>query len=182
VIRVWQFLVWLGRLLLLGRTAPAEGGDDWAVYKPEQRQIYKYWDGTAWVLADPLVIYQRMAAVGPELYIDMKLSESISKDAHLGRKNLLAKIRKIFDLAEYADGKGLTQAETVALLHHFIVYCEYVKKNYSPSPTSAAAPSPSTPPPASADAAPATPTSSPSGSSDAEPSTAPQEPSPTAQA
>lgn len=169
---LWRFLV----RLVVGKTD--DEADFYSVYKPGQRLIYKYWNGKDWVFTDPMVIYQKMAAVGPELYIDMKLSESISKDAPLGRRNLLKKIRDIFDVKLYEEG-GLTQTETVNLLFHFITYCEWIKKNSSLLPTPVVAPSPSTPQPSSPDVAPTTPPSSDSGSSKDEPSSGPPEPLPT---
>jgi hypothetical protein len=169
------------RLLAVGRKSE----EDYSVFRPASRQIFTYFDGTAYRKADPMELYARMAAVGPELTIDMKVAQSPLKEAPKAYQRFLAGVRGIFEvepLALAGDGrqKGLTQIETAALLDQFLIYCESLKKSSPPTPTAAATTSSPTPAAAgpSAEAAPATASSSPSGSSDGGSSTGTPGPSP----
>ncbi len=113
-------------------------------YKPSERVIYTYWNGQNNVTEDPIIVYRRLMDVGPELSVDMKVSTSIHKDAGIAYVAMVKKIRGIFDLKPMSEG-GLTEAETVQLLDHFLTFCGMVKKNSSPTPTNATATSPSSP-------------------------------------
>lgn len=99
------------------------------VFLPSVRKIYNYFDGERLVRADPLVLYKRFLEIGTELSIDIKVSNSISKDASKAQIKALEKIRKIFDVKSLEDG-GLSQVESFDLLDHFLNYCNNVKKNY----------------------------------------------------
>lgn len=100
------------------------------VYRLQDRLIYKYWNGNEEIIADPLVLYKKMMARGPELSIDIKVSTSISKDADKAHDQAILKIREIFSVKSLDEG-GLTELETVQLLDHFLLYCEEIKKNSS---------------------------------------------------
>lgn len=104
------------------------------LYHPKQRRIYGYWNGREVVHIDPMILYKKVMDVGPELDIDIKLARSISKEAGKGYENMLAKFRKIFDVATLAEG-GLTEEETVELFDHFIAYNENQKKSTNSSVT-----------------------------------------------
>lgn len=107
----------------------------WDIYHPRERVIYHYWDGEKVVHADPQVLWSKVMEKGPELSVESKLSRSPSKDAPQAYKNLVERIRKIFNLKSFEEG-GLTEGETEYLLDHFLGYCDEIKKNSSPSPTS----------------------------------------------
>lgn len=121
---------------------------DAARFSPRQRLIYRYFDGKREVWADPVALFKRVAAAGPELLIDLKVSQSASKDAEAAYVNALAKVREIFHLpppvsdAEVGEA-ALSSVEVVELFNHFMAYCGDVKKN---SATTATPPTETTPP------------------------------------
>lgn len=102
------------------------------VYKPAEMLIYRYWNGKADVAADPLTLYKKMMAKGPELNIDMKIATSAHSDAGKAHDSMLVKIREIFDVKPFEEG-GLTQLATIELLDDFLIFCDRVKKNGSPT-------------------------------------------------
>ena len=110
------------------------------VYRPEERYIYHYWDGSRMVAADPLELYKRVSGIGTELSIDMKVAQSESKASKDAHASMLDKIRAIFDIAPPVspiDCTGtLSQIELVDLFDHFMLFAEGVKKNSRKSPTS----------------------------------------------
>ena len=89
------------------------------LYHPKQRVIYHFWDGKKVVDADPMPIYKAMMTVGPELSVDLKVSNSVSKDAGKAHDAAIVKIRKIFRVKSLDEG-GITEAECVQLLEHFL--------------------------------------------------------------
>lgn len=130
-------------------------------YHPRERMIYSYWDGQKTVHADPMVLYKRMMTHGAELSVDMKVSQSASKDAGKAHDSMVQKVREIFVVKTLEEG-GLAELEVLELLDHFLLYCEDVKKNSNLSPIS---PTPTPPPTAPSSAGPsATASSSDSGS------------------
>lgn len=163
---IGRFFSWL-RSLLPARTR----GD---VYRPRERLIYSYWDGAKVVRADPMVLYQRVMERGPELSIDIKVATSPSKGAAAAQSGAVDKIRTAFGLKPFDGENGLTELEVFALLDHFLEFAEGLKKNSSPTVTSAAGTSATTPP--SSAAAPPTPSTSASGSTAAGPPTGPPTP------
>lgn len=131
------------------------------LYRPRERLIYSYHTGERVVRADPLVLYRRVMDEGPELAVDIKVSQSPMAGAGAAQGAVAARVRRMFGLKPLADG-GLGEVECVELLDHFLEYCSGVKKNTGPTPTSAAATSAPTAP--SWAAAPPTPPTSASGS------------------
>lgn len=145
------------------------------LFQPEQRLIYSYFNGQKVVSVDPLVLYRKTLEQGPSLSIDFKVANSPSKDAAKAYTSLMIHLRRIFDVAEYQQG-GLTETEMMQLLEHFLRYCNSIKKNWSPLPTSATA---TLAPSASSTVDdPATPNSLDSGSTDVASCTNVPEPSP----
>ena len=117
--------------------------DRYDLYKPAERIIYQYYDGTGIVRADPLRLYKRLKEVWPELSVDLSLAESISKDADKGYDNAINKIKKIFEVESLDKHRGgLTDPEIRGMLDHFLIYCETVKKNLKSSVTPSPAASP----------------------------------------
>lgn len=147
------------------------------VYQPKERLIYRYFDGQKTVVADPLLLYRKVMGIGPELSVDLKVSQSSSKDAQKAHENAQMKIREVFGVLPLADG-GLSELETMDLLDHFLAYCDRIKKNSSPSPTSPV--ETSAPSERSCEEDPRTSNSLDSGSTDAGSSISTPEPSPTA--
>lgn len=113
------------------------------VYSIDQRVIYTYWDGKKMVKADPMILFKNMMAMGADLFIEIKVSMSDSKDAAKAFDSSVDKIRKIFSVEPLSENGGLTEAETLNLFDHFLVYVDRLKKNsktsqISPTATSAA--------------------------------------------
>ena len=146
---------WFARLLtwILNKVnTPIERFD---LYDPGERLLFTFFTGCdangnkVWVSDDPMVLHKRMMDVGPELDVEMTVSRSMSKDAAAFHIKMLERIRKIFDVKLFVRGEagGLTELETVALLHSFMTYCGAVKKNSSPSAIPQTTTSPSMPSP-----------------------------------
>jgi hypothetical protein len=164
-------IFWLPVVWFLNLFRPRERYD---LYTPGQRLIYSFHDGSKVVRADPLELYRKLMAVGPELNVDMKVSVSPSKDAPRAHENVVKKVREVFGVKPLEEG-GLTELEAIQLLDHFLTFCGFVKKNSSQPPTSSTAteePSPSSP------GSPPTSPSSGSGCAAAGPSSAGPTPSP----
>ena len=121
-----RFLRWIFSLFV-----PATGCD---VYRPSERIIYRYHDGTKWVRADPMVLWKRLMERGPAISIDTQVASSPSKDAKKAHDALIANIRLIFDLAPLNEG-GLTEQESADLLDHFLIYTQSLKKKANLLPT-----------------------------------------------
>ncbi len=100
------------------------------VYEPRQRQIYSYFDGQRVIKADPVVLFKRLADVGPELDVDYRVARSQSKDARKAHDAMVAKIYRVFNIKPLAEG-GLTETEATELLDHFITFNEAIKKKSS---------------------------------------------------
>lgn len=107
-----------------------ESEDDFSIYNPKERLIYKYWNGKELVVADPMTLYKKVMDVGPELAINFQLAKSASKDAKEGHNSLISSIRNVFNVQSLEDTpEGLGQTETMMLLNHFLAYCNRLKKN-----------------------------------------------------
>lgn len=110
--------------------------DAFNLYKPKDRLIYRYYNGSKIVSIDPMDLYSRIMAEGTDLDISLKLAGSISKDAPQGYKEAIERLRKLFEVKPYYDGEGLTDTELFDLFTHFLTYCNEIKKKVSPSATS----------------------------------------------
>jgi hypothetical protein len=108
--------------------------EQYDLFRPKQRLIYRYFDGSKEVMVDPMILYKKVMEHGPVLSIDMKLSVSQHSDNRLGHTNLVKRIREIFAVKPLEEG-GLSELETVQLLDHFLGFTERIKKNSSPSQT-----------------------------------------------
>lgn len=158
---------------LRGLWGKAPGSD---FYRPRERTIYRYWDGQRNVAADPMTLYRKVMEVGPELKIDLTVADSPSKDAGEAHMRAVDKLKAIFSVKGLAEG-GLTEAEMLDLLDHFMSFCEALKKNSRTPPTCAGA-TPGTTGASSGGGCP-TPSTSACGSTASGPATAPPAPSPT---
>lgn len=142
------------------------------VYAPKERLIYRYFDGSKEVAADPADLYRKLMDVGPELSADVAVASSPSKAAREATGKAIEKVRGIFGLQPFPEGLG--EAEAYELLDHFVGYCTSVKKNLARLPMYLRNT------PASSPAGPDTSSSSASGSTVNDPSTAAPVPLPTA--
>lgn len=111
--------------------------DRFDIYKPRHRLIYSYWDGSRIVHVDPMTLYKKVMAKGPEISIAIKIANSPSKSAPQGHEDVLKNVRDIFEVVPWdpKKGTGLTESEAFELLDHFLSYCDNVKKNTNPSQT-----------------------------------------------
>lgn len=149
-----KFKNWISSLFATKAEAiPAE--DELSVYKLHNRTIYHYDNGEEVVKEDPIVLYKKVMAVGPELGVDIKIARSPSKSAREAHDKMINKIRGIFSLKPFKEG-GLTEQETADLLDDFLLFCESIKKNSRVSTISAK--ETSTPTPTSSAPASTTPT------------------------
>lgn len=105
------------------------------IYSPEERQIFKFFNGSRIVYADPIPLWKRVADVGPILSIDIKVANSMSKDAGTAKELAASKVRKIFNLKELENGieiptEGtLTDDECFGVLNEFLEWSNRLKKN-----------------------------------------------------
>ncbi len=147
------------------------------LYHPGERKTFTFWKGEKekWATEDPMVLYGRLADIGPELDADWKLARSISKNADIGYKSVVASAREIFQVKSLSEG-GLTELEVFELFGKFVAYFGGVKKNTQATATPTPETSPTTESVSATD--PPTKPSSASGSPDNGPSTASPAPSP----
>lgn len=129
-------------------------------YSRREQLIYVYHDGEKEVRADPMVLWNALMEVWPDLITDMKLANSQHSKARMGWDSQVARVRKVFSLKSFVEG-GLTETSSMAVLYDFWAWCEELKKNYPPTPTSPGATSPTSAP----TSAESPPTSNTSGSS-----------------
>lgn len=113
--------------------------EEFGVYHPKERMIYKYWNGQKLVEADPLLLVKKMMDVAPSLSAASKVAKSPSKDAPAAQEEMIGYIRGIFSVDPYEQG-GLTRSELVNLIDHFSVYCEEIKKKVNASLTTSTLP------------------------------------------
>ena len=124
----------------------SDSKDPWDLFHPQDRLIYRYFDGTKIRRADPQVLWSKIMNKGPDLFIPLKVADSISKDAPKAKQEVLTIIREIFEVE--ALGKetgGLNEDETGNLLDHFVEYIDNVKKNLKPPSISSKVTSGNTP-------------------------------------
>lgn len=99
-------------------------------YSAKRRKIYTYWNGKAYVQADPMELAKKLFQVGQALSIDMKIAAfpnyPAAPSAH---DSMVATIRELFDLVPLPEG-GLSESESVDLLNHFLIYLGMMKKTY----------------------------------------------------
>lgn len=107
----------------------------YSIFKPEEQLIYSFWNGKEMVRADPQVLYRRMMEVSSDLGVDLKVAQSISKDAGKARELAVTKIRKIFQIEPLSQDAGLTEQNTMDLFDHFLTFLGVTKKSSSPSQT-----------------------------------------------
>lgn len=108
--------------------------DEFDLYSPKLRRIFRYFDGAAVIARDPMSLFKNVMAVGPELDADMKIANSTMKGNLEAHGEMVNKIRDIFAVKKLEDG-GLGDLECVELLSKFLSYVATLKKNSSPLPT-----------------------------------------------
>lgn len=144
------------------------------LYREEDTWIYKFFDGTKMVRADPIHLYKRMREVWADLTISLKVADSIHPDADKEHGKAIGKIHYIFGTRPVDQDGGISDVKALELLIEFNAYYQDIKKKAKPSPTTPLPMEASTPLPA---VVPPTPSSSDSGSTVNVPSTAVPDPS-----
>ncbi len=119
--------------------------DDLGFYHPGEMDIYRYFNGTGIIKADPLTLYKKVISKADELDANIKAlnfpTYSGTTECH---NDLISDLRLIFNVKPVEEG-GLTESAVEGLLTHFLDYCETVKKNWSIIPIPSKATSVSTP-------------------------------------
>jgi len=108
---------------------PAAASRTFAGFRPRERLIYQYHDGTKDRRGDPLaLIRQLMTFDGLALDVDVKLAVGQSPEAMTALGRVVAATRSIFGLSDF-------DAETLALLLHFLTFIAAVQRDAGPLPT-----------------------------------------------
>lgn len=109
------------------------------MFKPQQRKIYRYWNGTKEVCADPMRLSQRLMSDYPKestLEHDYKLLQIDKPESIEALARIAQCARNVFRLAEIDDdGNGVTDEEAIMILVDFSGYLDSVKKNMYVMPT-----------------------------------------------
>ena len=129
----------------VGRRAPGD-------YSRRERVIYRYWDGTREVSADPIQLQRDLNAFpGLNLEADLAVmnisperqmeNPKIGKDADASAVKIAAAVRHAFHVEPYQDlgngkSKGLTETEVIELLANFGAFIGDLKKKLGIWPTS----------------------------------------------
>lgn len=103
------------------------------MWKPEERLIYRYWNGSKEVGADPLVLYRAlMGQSESDIKSDGALMETGDAEA-LGR--IVAAARKVFNVEEFHEENGepvgLLESEVLQLLNDFASWTNETQKKMS---------------------------------------------------
>ncbi len=138
-----KFLKWMLSFLEKSESAapPAPKEDDFllSLYQPQERLIFKYFNGKEVVSADPMVLFKRYAAVQGDFNHQIRAiaagwKPSTGDDSLALHTKVTDTMRQILDLPPFADG-GLSDAEVGNCFAQFIQYSQVVKKNSSLFPT-----------------------------------------------
>lgn len=112
--------------------SPEESAD---CFMPKSRLVYKYFTGQGILTVDPLWMYKRIVARSEDLskQINIKESEkSTPKETQEASTRVVQILREIFNVEPLSENgtRGLSEAETEALLDHFLEFTEgIIKKN-----------------------------------------------------
>jgi len=117
----------------------------WFSRREANRDIFRFWDGHKVRGVDPLRAYRAMLA-HPEFDWELHptLIDQMDSD-NAGQRNIaiaasevtIRAIRDVFGIRAWSNkSRGLTEAETIALLVSFVEFLVGVKKNGNPTPIS----------------------------------------------
>jgi hypothetical protein len=106
------------------------------MFRPKERLIYTYWDGQKDRAGDPLELIRKLTGIdGFSLEHDAKLAAGQTPEATKALGRLVEAVRSAFGVKNLEEG-GLTETETLALLHHFLDFLREVQRDAGPLPTS----------------------------------------------
>ena len=106
--------------------------EEFDLYEPKKRQIYRYFNGIEVVKADPMTISKKISEHGADLDIAIKVANSQHSDAPKALYEVIEKVRSVFNIKPFKE-EGLSDVEVLGLFAHFINYCDTVKKNLKSS-------------------------------------------------
>lgn len=114
-----------------------------------RRFLFRYHDGRKRTAADPLVLYRRLLKHGEELVVS---AAAFDRQQDPEAEEFIRRLAEIFALVRYdpETGRGLTDAEIVAVFERFNGFLREVRERFFPGSTS---------PPTSAGGSSAAPTS-----------------------
>lgn len=101
------------------------------LYSEEERRIYHYFDGSGMVHVDPVDLHRRLKEVWVELVIDIRVARSRSRESENASLRQAEKIRGVFLIPPFEAG-GLTEAELLNLLDHFLGFGEWIRLLFEP--------------------------------------------------
>ncbi|MBA4067964.1 MAG: hypothetical protein C0501_30530 [Isosphaera sp.] len=95
-------------------------------------RVFVYSDGARVRAADPVVIAEKLLAVGPGLLDRAGAAGPDPLDAAIELGLIVDQLRKVFDVGPFEDRDGvrtgLTKAEVVALLRSFAAYLKLYRR------------------------------------------------------
>lgn len=112
------------------------------MFTPQERNLYRYYNGTREVAADPLAIQRKLTTFPNfDLVADIKRMQLNNQESLLAFGRLLEAARCAFDILPFSESEdgtqvGLLETETVSLVIDFGNWLGAVKKNIPTQPDS----------------------------------------------
>lgn len=109
-----------------------------SIYQPQERFLYKYFNGEKVTAVDPLAMFKKFLDIQGDLLGAIAVARSEMKDARKEDDKAVKMCREFFGVKPWdpETQTGLTELESLNLMDHFIDFCESVKKNSNPTQTS----------------------------------------------
>lgn len=100
-----------------------------------RRGLFRYYNGQRWIDADPLPLYRKVLKEADQLVV---LGAAFDEQKDPEASEFVAKLAEIFELSRYnpETGKGLTDAEVVAVFQQFDAFLREIRENFFPGSTS----------------------------------------------
>ncbi len=100
-----------------------------------RRGLFRYHNGQRWVYADPLPLYRKVLKEADQLVV---LGAAFDQQKDPEASEFVQKLAGIFELARYNSetGRGLTDAEVVAVFQQFDAFLREIRENFFPGSTS----------------------------------------------
>lgn len=104
------------------------------MFTDEQKKIFRYFDGSAWVFGDPLALKRRLSRAldgDPNRYLAALAPESGDEEAFQATEKVIQAVRVAFDMAAFDrnTGGGAKDQHCLDALAAFIDYIHEQKKN-----------------------------------------------------
>jgi thiamine pyrophosphate-dependent acetolactate synthase large subunit-like protein len=100
-----------------------------------RRGLFRYHNGRRWVYADPLPLYRKVLKEADQLVV---LGAAFDQQKDPEASEFVQKLAEIFELTRYdpQTGRGLTDAEVVAVFQQFDAFLREIRENFFPGSTS----------------------------------------------